>query len=386
MNDRRDMMAARLMAPAASPVQRREFPVAPEPMIPPGVATMQAPSQNFPLDPIASRENPLAAFMQDRGFPMTESAADRLTTQGVDAATNWAGTTPMRGIRAFHGSPHDFDRFRMDRIGTGEGAQAYGHGLYFAGNEAVARNYRAAGVNSAIARLDGTPIADIPNKSGVLDWLDSYGSIANTRVALEGRRPELLRELDELVSTGRLREGNMYEVNLNVDPARLLDWDAPLSAQAPEVRGALGRVPWADAYVNSQTLTGGQIVPQTAEGAAQLREAGIPGIRYLDQGSRATSGGELLGVTQGANGWQARIRVDNRGGVGFASPTQQITTSRPFPTQAEAQTWADNQIGGGTRNYVMFDDSLIEILRKYGWAGLGLALGVQGGDAEAAPQ
>ena len=39
------------------------------------------------------------------------------------------------GIRAYHGSPHDFDRFDMSKIGTGEGAQAYGHGLYFAENE-----------------------------------------------------------------------------------------------------------------------------------------------------------------------------------------------------------------------------------------------------------
>src|SRR5690606_18965584 len=46
------------------------------------------------------------------------------------------------GIRAYHGSPHDFDRFSMDKIGTGEGAQAYGHGLYFAEAEDVARSYR----------------------------------------------------------------------------------------------------------------------------------------------------------------------------------------------------------------------------------------------------
>ena len=36
------------------------------------------------------------------------------------------------GITAYHGSPHTFDKFSMDKIGTGEGAQAYGHGLYFA--------------------------------------------------------------------------------------------------------------------------------------------------------------------------------------------------------------------------------------------------------------
>jgi hypothetical protein len=45
-------------------------------------------------------------------------------------------------MKAFHGSPHDFDKFSMDAIGTGEGAQAYGHGLYFAESEDVARGYR----------------------------------------------------------------------------------------------------------------------------------------------------------------------------------------------------------------------------------------------------
>ena len=43
---------------------------------------------------------------------------------------------------ADHGSPHSFDKFDMSKIGTGEGAQAYGHGLYFADNEGVAKSYR----------------------------------------------------------------------------------------------------------------------------------------------------------------------------------------------------------------------------------------------------
>ena len=45
-------------------------------------------------------------------------------------------------IIAWHGSPHKFDKFSMDNIGTGEGAQAYGHGLYFADTEDTARSYR----------------------------------------------------------------------------------------------------------------------------------------------------------------------------------------------------------------------------------------------------
>ena len=40
-------------------------------------------------------------------------------------------------IRAYHSSPHDFEQFDLGKIGTGEGAQVYGHGLYFAENPAV---------------------------------------------------------------------------------------------------------------------------------------------------------------------------------------------------------------------------------------------------------
>lgn len=43
---------------------------------------------------------------------------------------------------AYHGSPHKFDEFSLDAIGTGEGNQAHGWGLYFAGNKDVSENYR----------------------------------------------------------------------------------------------------------------------------------------------------------------------------------------------------------------------------------------------------
>ena len=41
-------------------------------------------------------------------------------------------------------SEHPEGRFRMDKIGTGEGAQAYGHGLYFTSKEDIAKYYRDA--------------------------------------------------------------------------------------------------------------------------------------------------------------------------------------------------------------------------------------------------
>lgn len=43
--------------------------------------------------------------------------------------------------RAWHGSSHDFDKFDLGYIGTGEGAQAHGWGLYFAGNKDISQGY-----------------------------------------------------------------------------------------------------------------------------------------------------------------------------------------------------------------------------------------------------
>ena len=48
----------------------------------------------------------------------------------------------MRGMtKVFHGSPHLFKKWDFSKMGSGEGAQAYGHGGYFAGNRKVGEHY-----------------------------------------------------------------------------------------------------------------------------------------------------------------------------------------------------------------------------------------------------
>tara|TARA_B100000424_G_scaffold108106_1_gene81459 strand:+ start:18179 stop:19720 length:1542 start_codon:yes stop_codon:yes gene_type:complete len=67
--------------------------------------------------------------------------------KGVSAAGR-AGlkslTAADEPVKAFHSSPYDFNKFLLEKIGTGEGAQAYGWGLYFAENPEVAKYYREA--------------------------------------------------------------------------------------------------------------------------------------------------------------------------------------------------------------------------------------------------
>src|SRR6185437_16282352 len=88
---------------------------------------------------------------------MIKPAADlaMATTLGAGAAPAEENALNM-GIKAYHGSPHDFDAFDLSKIGTGEGAQAYGHGLYFADNEGVAKSYRdtLAGANDALVNKE----------------------------------------------------------------------------------------------------------------------------------------------------------------------------------------------------------------------------------------
>lgn len=59
---------------------------------------------------------------------------------------------------AWHGSPHQFDKFSLEHIGTGEGAQAYGWGLYFASKREVSEWYRNKLAGQTEILLAGEPV------------------------------------------------------------------------------------------------------------------------------------------------------------------------------------------------------------------------------------
>ena len=147
----------------------------------------------------------------------------------------------------------------------------------------------------------------------------------------------------------------MYEVNLNADPDHFLHWDKPLSEQSQHVQDALNT--WnlirmreskaSQKWFLAKPETGRGQPPDPggdrrcvdlagaapngkdfAAGSQALQDAGIPGIKYLDGSSRAA--------------------------------------------------------GEGSHNYVMFNPANIEILRKYGLAGL--MAGAGGAASYAQPQ
>lgn len=74
---------------------------------------------------------------------VAEAQEQGLFRDGHFEADNAVITEPgvTFSITALHASPHSFRKFSTDFMGKGEGAQAYGWGLYFAENPEVNRSY-----------------------------------------------------------------------------------------------------------------------------------------------------------------------------------------------------------------------------------------------------
>jgi hypothetical protein len=307
------------------------------------------------------------ATLPQRAF----QASEQMRTEGpydpgpaVEAALTTMGTGAMAGvkaapgeavlgagpIRAYHSSPHDFDKFDLAKIGTGEGAQVYGHGLYFAENPAVSGQggqywnqfmRRFKGEEEAAARrlqmsgFDREAAARLTQEAK--DRYVTEPSKYLDAATVAQRQADLQRQ-HELLTSGKPVGPRTYEVNINADPAHMLDWDKPLGEQA--IAGKLpsklldparaeayeryhaARTPQQEEQLwsmvqNHLKMPGRFLVEgggKPSSVSAALNEAGIPGIKYLDQGSRGA--------------------------------------------------------GTGSSNYVVFNPGIIDIMKKYGLAGL----------------
>jgi hypothetical protein len=277
----------------------------------------------------------------------------------IDAVADIAaqpGDGLLDKIKAYHGSPHDFDQFSFDNIGSGEGAQAYGHGLYFAEREGTAQSYRdALSGKYPSPRYKGKDINETDGPtSGALSLINkellyNRGLTAkqakeqaitslNVRKKRAGvgvdslRENQIISDIDEKI---RLLEsmddsdlvvgGRMYEVDINASPDELLDYDVDLIDQSQKVKDGilkLGLTDFDGKKYSIQELDDlghrGQTLYEKISGNAgddvasmRLKDVGIKGIKYADAQTRF-------------------------------SPK------------------------GRTNNYVIFDDQLIDIAKKYG--------------------
>lgn len=227
---------------------------------------------------VARRATESAGSLQRGGSydpaPVIEGALMTLGSTPISAPRGAVGAGP--GIRAYHGSPHDFDRFDLSKIGTGEGAQVYGHGLYFAENPKVAQEYRTSlsqgGLHPAAQEKYGPALAHakaaFERSAEELTTAHITGKPEHIKRQIRAQGETNRQRWDEILDRAEKEfgpPGHSYEVNIRARPEEFVDWEKLSPAAQQELRNP--------------------------ESVRRLAESGYPGVRYLDQGSRSAGNG-----------------------------------------------------------------------------------------------
>jgi hypothetical protein len=213
----------------------------------------------------------------------------------------------LLGATVFHGSPYAFKRFDPTKIGSGEGAQAYGYGHYVAELPMVADEYR---LMLSPHKITGEAAQDLANYSlrmkptieEAVKYLEKEKKTAINQSKISSNEfatDKYIKQYDDAISLLQSNKvekpGYLYTIDLPDEQiAKMLDWDKPLSQQPKEVQDFLSKISFNPP--NKNQLIGEWLKPRLSEGMSpywseDLRKAGIPGIRYLDQGSRGTGKG-----------------------------------------------------------------------------------------------
>lgn len=281
----------------------------------------------------------------------------------------------------YHGSPHVFDKFALSAIGTGEGAQAHGWGLYFAGNKETAERYREK-LSRGIPRPDDVLIYDgkeyLPGDKSImreaLDYVNDRGSkdkaarvLAklkddsefyakfwkdNEKHAAENKKSaehyaELLRIVEGLdPQKFTFKKGKLYEVEIPENDV-LLNEDKTFSEQPEKVKNAV----LALAEDN-------EILPEltTQEGRDNMTGRGIyesiaRHFAYLGTDQGGTAPIEILNRTEYAKAASLELNKHGIKGISY-----------------------DGHLDGEC--FVIFDDKAVDILNLYYQGAAGRARGM----------
>jgi len=321
--------------------------------------------------------------------PATGASRDQILGAVTQAAVN-AG--PLMTV--FHGSPHRFDKFDASKIGTGEGAQAYGHGLYLAENPSVATDYaRTLGPRTALsspeyvaaqARL--AKFEDAVSKRYKQDALSPMEDIA----FYSEKYPKRVINAADKIQTAeqaayeKATKGNLYKVDLPDEQiAKMLDWDKPLQEMGgikikpvaknydgPFGTGEYGGYAWhlGDTQISRAHRTPDatqKYAPRGSEIIAELNaisgrpmghsemlsKAGIPGIRYLDAHSR---------------GHQVNLSIRGKPYETETNRFPSLQSAQQYAAQKASEGFETKIVQTGTSNFVVFpgNEGLLKILER----------------------
>ncbi len=249
---------------------------------------------------------------------------------------------------AYHGSPYKFDKFTLEHIGGGEGAQAFGWGLYFAGKKSTAEFYRKVLTapdksisNSRKDELEDAAGDTLTDKEALNlhNRIKGFGSVDNVP-------PEIFQEALQEALNRKKNKGQTYKVDIPEDNHLLL-WDLPLSAQPEEVKNALENGyssdfkkikyedgEWRDTKGEEFYLSIISELRSDQAASEFLNSLGIKGIKYLDGDSRFDGEGSYNYVIfddAAINILQTYYQHEGTSPLGSVTFTPQSAAVRIFP-------------------------------------------------------
>jgi hypothetical protein len=204
--------------------------------------------------------------------PAAVAGAKAVAPQAGMALENYMAKQGLiQPLTAFHGTPHNIQgKFDINKVGTGEGAQAYGYGMYFAENPTVATQYKnilskpeftktgeGIELRGQLPRMLDESYDELVAKNGIQQT--NYGDVTDiVGQRLDRQMKDALKAndmdwynktADMKIDLARFREnpppnvGNLYKVDIPDEyiPNMLL-WDEPLSKQPKAVQKALEKL------------------------------------------------------------------------------------------------------------------------------------------------
>lgn len=269
---------------------------------------------------------------------------------------------------AYHGSPYKFSKFSLGHMGSGEGAQAYGWGLYFASRKEIADWYREKLADNdihsgrlviddeemdwkaAIDRFFPDPVANKTwKKIGENKAARHSGSYQMFMRAdlMPAIREEMGLSKDEY---GRVdfpnNPGQLYKVEIPEDDVMLL-WDRPLSEQPEKVREGIENIrkyiapDWLEDTLDSRNADFEELT-----GAEMYR---VLGKALQDDAIPLNAGEDVERALEEGDGKKATSLLLN---------SEEIKGIKYLDGTSRSQ-------GEGSYNYVIFDDSTIDILETF---------------------
>lgn len=225
------------------------------------------------------------------------------------------------GMTVFHGSRHPFSKFDKSKIGTGEGNQSYGYGMYVAEHPSVAKDYSTAGMtlDPSKTKYKGRNIETWYDEAQRKQDMAYRQKASNAKIneintelgfwesLMTRRHPQALldeyadpsfggpehakfaKSIDLNKFKGIVEQPNFYKVDLpDQHIAKMLDYDAPIHQQIPEVQALAKKY-----NVPVQDLGGDLLlkVGKGSSGSKIMQDSGLTGVKYFDQMSRDANKG-----------------------------------------------------------------------------------------------